>query len=979
MKTKDKKHIIIVLGMHRSGTSAVARGLQVLGVDLGAHLMPPMLENNEKGFFEDMDVYALDVEILNTLHRDWHSLSLLPASTFNQESMAAFKLNAINLISTKVGNQPFGLKDPRIARLLPFWQSVMAHLNIELSYVIVVRNPKSVTESLQKRDGINVEKGYYLWLEHALPSILETTNANRVVVDFDLLMANPKAQLERIAKAINLPFNPNAQDFEEYTCSFLDKKLRHTQYNLEDLHHNSAVPADVIVAYRLLERLARDKTNADEPAVGKTFQQIRKRLQIISPALNYMACIDGKISERDGQIAGLNEAVAERDGQIAGLNRIISEYRESTSWKLTAPLRWSVHQVKHVRHVLQISHQLLEKSGGMKATSSKALHVLRREGLKGVKNRIKTNMGKSIVIAGTSEAVDRNDYKEWIRRYDSMTEKKLTVMRKKIKEMQEHPIISVVMPVYNPNPVWLAEAIESVQHQIYTDWEFCIADDASTNPEIKPLLEKYAKEDSRIKVVFREENGHISAASNSALELVSGDWVALLDHDDVLPEHALFWVADAINQHPEAKLIYSDEDKIDESGNRITPYFKPDWNPDLFLSHNHICHLGIYKASLVKQSGGFREGLEGAQDYDLALRCVEKLAPIQIIHIPRVLYHWRIHKGSTALAGSEKNYALLAVKRALNDHFKRQNIAAKSELLDFGMYRVHYDLPKELPLISIIIPTHNGLKLIQQCIEGVISKTTYTHYEIIIIDNNSDDPDTLLYLDGVTKNNKIRVLQDPRPFNYSQLNNSAIEQAQGEFVLLMNNDIEVITPDWLSEMASIAIQRGVGCVGARLWYPNDTLQHGGLIAGVGGVAGHSHKHLARGEMGYFAWAALIQSMTGVTAACLLVRKSIYEAVGGLNEQDLSVAFNDVDFCLKVRQGGYRNVWTPYAELYHHESATRGYENTPEKMVRFSKEVLYMQKKWSDILMNDPAYNPNLTLDYEDFSLAWPPRISDYNE
>jgi len=626
---------------------------------------------------------------------------------------------------------------------------------------------------------------------------------------------------------------------------------------------------------------------------------------------------------------------------------------------------------------LHITPQLIEQSGGIGAAVLKLSKVIFSEGLAGVQYRIRNRVGTSIVIGGSSETVGRNDYAEWVSRYDTMTDKHRALIGKKVEEMQVSPLISLVMPTYNPNPAWLKEAIESVQNQIYPNWELCIADDASTNSEVKLMLENYAEEDERIKVVFRTINGHISAASNSALELVTGDWVALLDHDDLLSEHALFWVARAIHQSPDAGIIYSDEDKVDESGHRTAPYFKTDWNPDLFLSHNHICHLGVYRASLVSKVHGFREGYEGAQDYDLALRCMEHLRSEQIIHIPKVLYHWRIHEGSTALAGSEKNYALVAGKKALDDHFKRCEINAKAELLHVGMYRVHYELPALLPLVTIIIPTYNGLVLLQQCIESIVSRTTYSRYEIIIIDNNSDDPETLQYLKGVARSENIQVMRDPRPFNYSQLNNSAVEKAQGEYVLLMNNDIEVITPDWLSEMVSVAIQEGVGCVGARLWYPDDTLQHGGVILGLGGVAGHSHKHLRREERGYFIRAKLIQSLSAVTAACLLVHKDIYQQVDGLNEKHLTVAFNDVDFCLKVRRAGYRNVWTPYAELYHHESATRGYEDSLEKKKRFSKEVQYMKEYWGEELLIDPNYSPNLTLDFEDFSLAWPPRVDEW--
>jgi len=441
-----------------------------------------------------------------------------------------------------------------------------------------------------------------------------------------------------------------------------------------------------------------------------------------------------------------------------------------------------------------------------------------------------------------------------------------------------------------------------------------------------------------------------------------------------LRENALFWVVDAVIAHPDAGVIYSDEDKIDESGRRYAPYFKSDWNPDLFLSHNMICHLGVYKTALVRKLGGFREGCEGAQDYDLALRCTELLEASQIVHIPRVLYHWRSHAGSTAQAGSEKNYALMAGKHALDEHFARIHVSAKAELLDFGMYRIRYAIPASSPLVSLIIPTRNGLDLIKQCIESIVAKTTYKNYEIIIIDNNSDEPRTLDFFGSLAGESRIRVIRDERDFNYSALNNAAVQQAQGEYIGLINNDIEVISPEWLEEMMGLAMRPNIGAVGARLWYPNDTLQHGGVIIGLGGVAGHSHKNLRKGAPGYFYRAQLIQNFSAVTAACLVVKKSIYQEVGGLDEVNLKIAFNDVDFCLRLCEAGYRNVWTPYADLYHHESATRGYEDSPEKQMRFMNEVLYMKKRWGDSLLDDAAYSRNLTLDREDFSYAWPPRM-----
>ncbi len=702
-------------------------------------------------------------------------------------------------------------------------------------------------------------------------------------------------------------------------------------------------------------------------------QHIQK--QLLEDRGQHIKNLDGLLADKDGQLQDKDGQLQDKDGQLQDKERALQQMLSSTSWKLTAPIRWSVHQVKRAIHLLCILPMLLQRGGGVVASMEKFITVVRREGYAGIKRRLRTLDQVAIsVMDENGQLVDSNDYSEWVRRYDTLNDAARKRIRVRIGGMPHRPKISIVMPVYDPPLQFLDEAIGSVRKQLYADWELCIADDASTNEAVRDLLKRHAAEDARIRLVFRTGNGHISRASNSALELATGEFVALFDNDDLLPEHALFCVAKAILANPDAALIYSDEDKVDQSGRRYDPYFKSDWNPDLFLSQNMISHLGVYRADLVRKLGGFREGYEGSQDYDLALRCTEQLAPQQIVHIPRVLYHWRSHPGSAALAWSEKGYAYPAGERALNDHFARVSVSAKAELLNFGMYRARYDVPEPAPLVSLIIPTRNRLNLIKQCVKSILDKTTYKNYEILIVDNNSDDPKTLKYFASLVNDSRIRVLRDERPFNYLALNNAAVLHARGEYLGLINNDIEVISPQWLDEMVSLAAQPGVGAVGARLWYPNDTLQHGGVITGMGGVASHSHKHLPKGQFGYFGRAQLIQTLSAVTGACLVIKKSIYQELGGLDEINLKVAFNDIDFCLRVREAGYRNIWTPYAELYHHESATRGYENTPGKKMRFRDEVLYMQNRWGEILLNDPAYSPNLTLDREDFSFAWPPRV-----
>lgn len=693
-------------------------------------------------------------------------------------------------------------------------------------------------------------------------------------------------------------------------------------------------------------------------------RSIYARLGSINPVTHQLDVVHRDLGEIGEQCRLLT---ADRDRIAQTLEKKEEELASllaSRSWRLTAPYRWTGRLGKRVKQVTRALPLMAKRQGGYLNLARKASSIIAREGLSGARLAWRNSNAQT-------NSSSENNYEQWLRRYATLDDPARARIRNDIAGFPAQPLISIVMPVYNPEPNWLAEAIDSVRNQLYPHWELCIADDCSTSPAVHPILERYAAIDSRIKVFYRPANGHISEASNSAIELATGDWMALLDQDDLLSEDALFYVARTINEKPQIELIYSDEDKI-SNGKRFDPYFKPDWNPDLLRSHNAVCHLGVYKLDRVRSIGGFRKGYEGAQDHDLVLRFTDQLSEGQIVHIPRVLYHWRSHASSTAQSGGNKSYAALAGQKAVSDHLDRKGIRGRVEILPTGMYRTLYDLPEEPPLVSLIIPTRNGLRLLRKCVESILQKTDYPNYEILIIDNNSDDPATLEYFRQIETDSRVFVMRDEQPFNYSLINNGAVSKARGDFVALINNDIEVISPNWLSEMMSHAVQTGVGVVGARLWYPDDRLQHGGVVLGIGGVAGHAHKFLPKGAHGYFSRGELTQTLSAVTAACVVVRKSTYEAVGGLDE-NLMVAFNDVDFCLKVREAGWRNVWTPFAELYHHESATRGSEDTPQKKERFRREVMLMLAKWGEKLISDPAYNPNLTLDREDFSLAWPPR------
>jgi len=616
----------------------------------------------------------------------------------------------------------------------------------------------------------------------------------------------------------------------------------------------------------------------------------------------------------------------------------------------------------YARLLLHVTRARVRSVQDIKQYSLMTARLLRSEGLAGLAARLRASQTRVAEFAAPT-------YQAWIEKHDTPSVDDVRGLRNAVERLVDRPPISVLMPVYNTPINLLREAIESVRAQIYDNWELCIADDCSPEPQIRALLDEYAKGDPRIKVVFRSENGHISEATNSAFTLATGDWIALLDHDDILRSNALAEVALELAAHPDAQLIYSDEDKIDANGRRFDAHFKPDFSRELFRSQNYLNHLTVHRASNIRSVGGWRKGYEGSQDYDLNLKIFELIDPSKIRHIAKILYHWRAVAGSTATAGSEKSYAYSAGQRALQDHVSRTRLPAKVlSVPRLPFYRLRFDIPEPAPLVSIIIPTRDKAYILRNCITSIRSKTTYKNYEIIIVDNASKEDETLEYLEILKHEPNIRILSYDDAFNYSAINNFAVRHGNGAVLALLNNDVEVISEEWLGEMVSWAWQPEIGCVGAKLYYSNGTIQHAGVVLGVGGVANHAHLYEPRETAGYFGRAMVLGNFSAVTGACLMVRKAVYEQVGGLNERDLRVAFNDVDFCLKVRDAGYSNVWTPYAELYHHESLSRGRDDTADKSSRFASEVDYMMRTWGPALKSDPFYSVHFSMTRPNFVL-----------
>jgi GT2 family glycosyltransferase len=568
---------------------------------------------------------------------------------------------------------------------------------------------------------------------------------------------------------------------------------------------------------------------------------------------------------------------------------------------------------------------------------------------------------------------EKTFYESWIENYDTLATHDCQAIKKHIARLSYRPKISVIMAVREPNEPWFGEAIESLRTQLYENWELCVAIVASPwDGDMK----KHSAGDRRIKWKRIAENRNIAIATNSALDLACGEFVVLMNQDDILPQHALYELVVELNEHLDADIIYSDEDRIDGEGRRSNPHFKTDWNPELFLSQNILDHLGVYRKTLIDKIGGLRDGFEGAQNYDLALRASRETTSARIRHIPAILYHARDPANDESFSRQHLLKCVEAARRAKSEHLLAVGDGSTVEPHPAsGLYdRVRRQVPEPEPLVSLIVPTRNAAYLLRPCLDGIFHRTNYKNFEIIIIDHESDEQETIDLLKEAARDRRVRIMSYQGEFNYSDMNNKAVALARGELIGFINNDIEVIDPDWLTEMVSLAARPENGVVGAKLLYPDGRVQHAGMIIGVGIGACHFLPKADRDEPGYFWRLQLTSNISAVTGACLLVKKSIFVEVGGLNAEKLKVTFNDVDLSLKIAARGYLNVWTPYALLYHHESPSRGLDQVdPVKAERSRREILYMRETWGEVLNCDPFYNVNFSLANPNCELAEPPR------
>jgi GT2 family glycosyltransferase/SAM-dependent methyltransferase len=681
------------------------------------------------------------------------------------------------------------------------------------------------------------------------------------------------------------------------------------------------------VSDELLHKIAAGKTHAiteserggAELQLGSELGQSRTELQSLRAERDQLS---RELSEAHAQLASQKERssylqaeLAERQDELAARTATLKAILSSRGWKL-------LNKFRDLR-TWAMQNEIVRRLGYL---------VLRR-----------------MIGANTADM----EYQRWIEARERPSINVPEILQN-IARFQYKPKFSILMPVYNTATKLLDAAIDSVRAQYYDNWELCICNDGSSAFHVRRALDAWTKKDSRIKVVHSPKNEGISSASNRALAVATGEFVGLLDHDDELSPNALYENVRLLQEHPEADMIYSDEDKLGPNGRRIDPFFKPDWSPEYMLSCMYTCHFGVYRKQLLENLGGFRKEFEGSQDYDLVLRVSEKTR--NIFHLPKVLYHWRMAASSAAWSSHVKPYAFRAAKKAITEHLNRRGIPA--QVLDGawrGHYRLQFDVDRTAK-ISIIIPTHDKVELLSKCIRSIERKTKYSNYEILIVDNQSSDPDTLDYLSS----SPHRVLSFPEPFSFSRIVNFAAQHATGNYLLFLNNDTEVISPRWVEEMLGYCQQKDIAVAGAKLLFPNDQIQHAGVILGIAGVAGHALKGFASDSRHHFGLSCNVRNYSAVTAACMMVRKDVFDELGGFDES-LPIAYNDVDFCLRVRQAGYRIVCTPHAELYHVESASRGYPKN-------EREFIDMQRRWGKVLMNDPYYNPNLTLDREDFGL-----------
>ncbi|HZP67917.1 MAG TPA: glycosyltransferase [Rudaea sp.] len=1036
---------ILVLGMHRSGTSALARVLGLMGAYIGEPevLLPSDPDDNPTGYWERAEINALHDRFLESHGWRWDRVAGFEAHQLESEAARVLAAGIGAAVSNLAAHgRPWLIKDPRLCLTLPHWQEQLR----APACVVVVRDPREIAASMHSGPRGELTSPYVLALwEKYLGSSLSALRGRRAVfVSYAAFLEDPPAQCERLLRALaDLGVGGLRAPAATELAEFLDARLRRSapqshvnltpaqtalyawldaqsrssgtvavngfpenggvdaalaefesafRYHRELGHGEAMVETGARLAKiesmlhdqaRVREDLERERQQGE--AARHALARERERSETLAHQVHQ---IDARLATamRDGEHHRVRADAAQQHAEalqqhidalqnhadalqhltgtlrqhVADLQASIGDLKRSWSWRLSAPLRALVRvlqwplSAKTEQHL----HRWYYGLPGVDATRKRALVVWLHRHAAWLTRRTLSYQLHARSEAATAPAPPGTAV---ARRMDEARAAAI------LAGLAEPVRISIVMPVYNVERRWLLAAVESVRRQFYPHWELCIADDASSSKETLTALAEIAKfGDPRIKLTRLPKNLGIAGASNAALALATGEFVGLLDNDDELTRDALLEAASTIAAE-NADVLYSDEDKLDADGQHVEPHFKPDFNGDYFFSINYVCHFAVLRRSLIERIGGFRTGFDGAQDYDLLLRATE--AGERVAHIPKVLYHWRKTASSTATASQAKPKSWAAGERALAESVARRGIDADVVAGPYpNTYRVRRRI-KGSPLVSMLVPFRDKPELLATCVRSILAKTEYTNFEILGIDNGSTEAPTHELMRELEKQDpRVRFVRHDVPFNYSAINNFAARQARGEHLLLLNNDTEAIAPEWLRAMLEHSQRPEVGVVGAKLLYPDRRIQHAGVIVGIGGVAGHAHlMELADGP-GYFARAQLAQDLSAVTFACAMTRRTVFEELGGLNETELAIAFNDIDYCLRAREAGYLVVYTPFAELYHHESRTRGYEDNPEKQARFFREISYMQQRHRAVLdRGDPYYNPNLRLDTNDFS------------
>jgi len=1047
---------VLVLGMHRSGTSAVTRLLGMAGLNVGdeAALLPAHPSDNPSGYWERADLNAINDEVLATVGRAWNRVAGLAAesvaSAVDDETDA--RIEAL-IAQFDAQHRPWVIKDPRLCLTLPRWLPRLKNP----ACVVVVRDPREVAASMAVGPRGTFTSAFViaLWTKYMHAALEGLRGRRAVFVSYRAVLGDALRESGRIVRGLRelgvrdivvpekdevsafivrtqhrsepqahvalSPEQSRLYDWLSAQCSAehpvvvegfpeptendavlrefeaaFDFHIEHGRANaivdvggqsgefsgdiarpLQEIGRllaehgrereqwrtqQKALVADVRNAHTRLHRtlvdnesLRRDRDAALEQVREKTGQVERARAEI------------EEISRHLGAGATLHERVAALKAHAVGLQGTVDALRSSLSWKLTAPLR-ALGSMRPSFKFENTLYRLYYSLPGFGPTRKRAAVLwLHRHVPALTRHTLSYRLFRQAEELANQKATSREERLR-LQRMDEAG------ARVRIDAIADPPLISIVMPVFDVEPRWLMAAVESVRRQFYTRWELCIADDASRNTATRAALDEIERSgDARIKIARLPKNGGIAAASNAALQMATGEYVGLLDNDDELTRDALVEVADRVRRTG-ADVVYSDEDKIDPSGVHVEPHFKPDFAPDYLFCNNYICHFAVFRKTLLDDIGGFRAGFEGAQDFDLMLRATEKSQRVE--HIPKVLYHWRKTDSSTATSSVMKPKASQAGVRALGESLKRRGIDATP---DHGPFPTTYRVRRRIdgtPLVSILIPFRDKAPLLETCVGSILDRTDYANYEILGIDNGSTEEATHATMRKLqARDARVRFVRFDAPFNYSAINNFGARHARGEYLVLLNNDTEVIARDWLGAMLEFAQRPDVGVVGAKLLYTDRRIQHAGVIVGIGGVAGHAHLMERGDEPGYFSRAQLPQNLSAVTFACAMVRKNVFEELGGLNERELTIAFNDIDFCLRAREADYLVVYTPYAELFHHESRSRGYEDNADKQARFSLEIQYMQTRHRQVLeRGDPYYNPNLSLKH---NFQFDPRFADY--